>query len=78
MMYLDKIVYYGASWKAGKEKPLQNQGFCKGLGKEKWWVEKDSNLRKRMLTDLQSAPFDRSGIYPLEVMCGECIGIPAP
>ena len=42
----------------------------------KWWVEKDSNLRKRMLTDLQSAPFDRSGIYPLEVMWAECIDFP--
>ena len=33
---------------------------------------------KHNATDLQSAPFDRSGIYPLEVMCGECIRIPVP
>ena len=29
-----------------------------------WWREKDSNLRRHMPTDLQSAPFDRFGISP--------------
>lgn len=30
----------------------------------RWWAEKDSNLRRREPADLQSAPFDRFGIYP--------------
>ena len=30
----------------------------------KWWGEEDSNLRNRKITDLQSAPFGRSGISP--------------
>jgi hypothetical protein len=30
-----------------------------------WWRGKDSNLRKRQLTDLQSAPFSHSGTPPL-------------
>ncbi|GEM_PF-1982289 len=29
-----------------------------------WWREKDSNLRRRLPTDLQSVPFGRSGISP--------------
>ena len=29
-----------------------------------WWGEEDSNLRRRAPTDLQSVPFDRSGISP--------------
>ena len=29
-----------------------------------WWAEKDSNLRTRMRTDLQSAAFSRSAICP--------------
>ena len=29
-----------------------------------WWVEKDSNLRRHMPTDLQSVPVDRFGIHP--------------
>ena len=29
-----------------------------------WWGEEDSNLRRRAPADLQSAPFDRSGISP--------------
>src|SRR5438309_4488468 len=31
---------------------------------EWWWREKDSNLRRRVPADLQSAPFGRSGIPP--------------
>ena len=67
-----------SSCKQEMKKPLRNQGQRASMKVIKWWVEKDSNLRKQMLTDLQSAPFDRSGIYPLEVMCGECIRIPVP
>lgn len=33
----------------------------------RWWGEEDSNLRRHEPTDLQSAPFDHSGISP----CGE-------
>lgn len=29
------------------------------------WAEKDSNLRRLSPADLQSAPFDHSGIHPL-------------
>jgi hypothetical protein len=29
-----------------------------------WWGEKDSNLRKLTLTELQSVPFGHSGIPP--------------
>ena len=37
----------------------------------KWWWKKDSNLRSRPTTDLQSAPFGHSGIPPLvELMIG--------
>jgi hypothetical protein len=32
---------------------------------KKWWRGEDSNLRRRLPTDLQSAPFDRSGTSPL-------------
>ncbi len=31
---------------------------------QKWWTGKDSNLRKRKLTDLQSVPFSHSGTCP--------------
>ena len=31
---------------------------------EVWWREQDSNLRRHQSTDLQSVPFDRSGISP--------------
>lgn len=30
------------------------------------WAGKDSNLRSPKTADLQSAPFDRSGTYPLK------------
>ena len=30
----------------------------------RWWREKDLNLRRRQPADLQSAPFDHSGIPP--------------
>ena len=30
----------------------------------RFWGEKDLNLRRREPTDLQSAPFDHSGISP--------------
>ena len=29
------------------------------------WEEMDSNHRRRKPADLQSAPFDRSGIFPI-------------
>ncbi len=29
-----------------------------------WWAGKDSNLRRRMPADLQSAPFNHSGTCP--------------
>ena len=29
-----------------------------------WWAEKDSNLRTRERTDLQSVAFSHSAIYP--------------
>ena len=31
----------------------------------KWWGEKDSNLRSLATTELQSVPFGHSGIPPL-------------
>ena len=34
----------------------------------KWWGEKDSNLRSRKTTDLQSVPFGHSGTSPFR--CG--------
>ena len=34
---------------------------------ESWWGEEDSNLRSTTAADLQSAPFDRSGISPQEI-----------
>jgi len=33
-----------------------------------WWRELDSNQRRRKPTDLQSAPFSRSGISPLRTL----------
>lgn len=34
--------------------------------REKWWREKDSNLRRRMPVDLQSTPFGHFGISPAD------------
>ena len=34
-----------------------------------WWRELDSNQRRRKPTDLQSAPFSRSGISPRTLNC---------
>ena len=34
------------------------------LTRRKWWVEKDSNLRKLALAGLQPAPIGHSGIHP--------------
>jgi hypothetical protein len=33
-------------------------------GKTRWWMEKDSNLRRRKPTGLQPVPFSHSGIHP--------------
>ena len=46
-----------------------------------WWRELDSNQRRRKPTDLQSAPFSRSGISPRTVhflLFGQCCQSASP
>ena len=38
-----------------------------------WWGEKDSNFRSHKTTDLQSAPFGRSGITPFSIYANSSI-----
>ena len=41
-----------------------NFSRAKCSAREKWWTEKDSNLRRPKPADLQSAPFSHSGTCP--------------
>ena len=53
-------------------KPINSQTKTYFTNNEiNWWRGKDSNLRRRKSTDLQSVAFDRSATPPLKSLEGE-------